>query len=530
MRDLHLNGVHEDGEHLLLRDDAGEEYRLRIDDHVRAAARREHRPALPGATRPPTLGPREVQAMIRAGADAEEAAQAAGWTVEKVHRYDGPILAEREHIAYLAGNARLRGRGSEHATTLRERVEDRLTERGVEPTAARWDSWRSEDGQWTVEVTFAAGGRPRTAAWRFNRASVAVQALDDEARWLSGDADRSPTVGRATGGAAVRARAAQGAPTGAAARVAPARPDDGADEDPPADQDAPPPVAAAGDPSDEQGLGVPHEHDETFDLAMSVRRHSRAQQRRGGRRHESREADAASPSTVPSAGPWPGDQALPLADLRYDPETMPPPPAAHADPDPAGVDGRPEPAAAAAAQSPAARPGAGKAPRKAPRAPRTPKARRARQTPAQPPAPPEAGKPAPVRDQGDPGLRAGGSPHPAPPNAAPPNAAPPPPAPPNPARPASARTPTPDRDTAHRDAPDRGAPAPDAPAHQPASPSKPTSVPAAPAPGTAFGQITPAEDDQPPAPPRARKAAKGRGGRASVPSWDDIMFGTRGPR
>ena len=41
MRDLRLIGVHDDGEHLLVTDDSGEEYRLRIDEPLRAAARRD---------------------------------------------------------------------------------------------------------------------------------------------------------------------------------------------------------------------------------------------------------------------------------------------------------------------------------------------------------------------------------------------------------------------------------------------------------------------------------------------------------
>ena len=45
MRDLRLIGVHDDGEHLVVTDDAGEEYRLRIDEPLRAAARRD-RPRL----------------------------------------------------------------------------------------------------------------------------------------------------------------------------------------------------------------------------------------------------------------------------------------------------------------------------------------------------------------------------------------------------------------------------------------------------------------------------------------------------
>jgi len=48
---------------------------------------------------------------------------------------------------------------------------------------------------------------------------------------------------------------------------------------------------------------------------------------------------------VPGAGDHAPDQALPLEDLAYDPETMPPPPTAHSHPDPSGVDGRPEPEA-----------------------------------------------------------------------------------------------------------------------------------------------------------------------------------------
>ena len=76
-----------------------QQFRLPIDDALRSVLRREYvdhsSPAEP-------LRPTEVQAMIRAGASAAEAAQRAGWPVEKVHRYEGPILAEREHIAQLA--------------------------------------------------------------------------------------------------------------------------------------------------------------------------------------------------------------------------------------------------------------------------------------------------------------------------------------------------------------------------------------------------------------------------------------------
>lgn len=190
MPDLHLIGVHEDGRHLLLAGRGGEEYQLPIDDALRAVLRREH-----AQLRPPTepMRPTEVQAMIRAGASAEEAAERAGWTVEKVHRYEGPILAERAHIARLAGDAHVPSH-SGSTVSLAERVEERLEQRGVEAGETQWDSWRSEDGQWTVELAFPAGGRRRVASWHFSRSSMSVSAVDDEARWLSGDDPQSSGV------------------------------------------------------------------------------------------------------------------------------------------------------------------------------------------------------------------------------------------------------------------------------------------------------------------------------------------------
>ena len=112
MEDLRLVGVQEDGEHLLLSGPDGEHYRLVLDDALRAAARRD-RPGL-GQLQIQMEGgmrPREVQSLIRAGASAEEVAERAGWTVEKVRRYEVPIIAERVHMAEQARLVRVRSRG-----------------------------------------------------------------------------------------------------------------------------------------------------------------------------------------------------------------------------------------------------------------------------------------------------------------------------------------------------------------------------------------------------------------------------------
>ena len=190
MRDLQLIGVHEDGEHLLLcgADDA--RFRIPVDESLRAAIRRDR----PHLGQVPVgdgggLRPRDVQALIRAGASSDEVANRAGWSIEKVHRYEGPILAEREHVAGRAQKVRLRTRSGASsgvdAPTLSARVAERLKERGVEATDASWDSWRAEGGPWTVVLTFAAGGRQRQASWSFDLANQTILAVDDEARWLS---------------------------------------------------------------------------------------------------------------------------------------------------------------------------------------------------------------------------------------------------------------------------------------------------------------------------------------------------------
>ena len=198
MQDLRLIGVQEDGEHLLLSGPDGEHYRLVLDDALRAAARRD-RPRL-GQLQIEMEGgmrPREVQSLIRAGATAEEVAERAGWTVEKVRRYEVPIIAERVHIADQARLVRVRTRGGSGgsagssgsvAPTLQGRVAQRMRERGVDPDRNVWDAWRAvEERHWTVVLTFAAGGRQRQAVWTYDPVLRTVEPAEDEARWLSAD-------------------------------------------------------------------------------------------------------------------------------------------------------------------------------------------------------------------------------------------------------------------------------------------------------------------------------------------------------
>lgn len=204
MHDLQLVGVHEDGEHLLVRDADGRRFRLRIDEPLRAAVRRDRarlgqlQIEMEGGVRP-----RDIQARIRAGETAEDVAASAGLPLEHVRRYEGPVLAEREHVTDLA--RRIPARQVPHRPAFGDLVAQRLTARGVVAAEATWDAWRRQGSTWTVQLAFRAGTRDRVAQWSYDVSRSHLEPTDDESRWLSAEAaDPGPVPGRRL--AAVRER------------------------------------------------------------------------------------------------------------------------------------------------------------------------------------------------------------------------------------------------------------------------------------------------------------------------------------
>lgn len=184
MHDLRLVGVHDDGEHLVLTGTDGQRFRLPVDETLRAAVRRDR--ARLGQLQIEIEGrvrPRDIQARIRAGETAQEIAESAGLPIEHVRRYEGPVLAEREHVASLA--RRLPTRQVASRPPFGELVTERLTARGVDAGAATWDAWRREGSTWTVQLSFRAGSKDRVAQWAYDVQRSHLEPLDDEARWLS---------------------------------------------------------------------------------------------------------------------------------------------------------------------------------------------------------------------------------------------------------------------------------------------------------------------------------------------------------
>jgi hypothetical protein len=200
MPELRVIAVNEDGTHLVLKSSEGQKYTLPIDERLRAAIRGD-RPRL-GQIQievDSQLRPRDIQARIRAGMTAEEVAKIAGISVERVRRFEGPVLAERAYIAERAQKAQVRRRSDEpgpagpgQGQILGEIVAEHLKRRGVEQDAVQWDSWRRDDGRWEVILSFEAGTRTVTARWGFDPPRRVVVPDDDEARSLSSEEPDRP--------------------------------------------------------------------------------------------------------------------------------------------------------------------------------------------------------------------------------------------------------------------------------------------------------------------------------------------------
>ncbi|NYE75492.1 hypothetical protein BKA15_006821 [Microlunatus parietis] len=145
------------------------------------------------------LSPRDIQARIRSGATLEEVARVSGMPADRVERFAGPVLLEREHMAgqAMASSVRRRGETSGHRN-LRLAVTERLADRGIDPDTVAWDARRLDDGRWAVTAEYKSGESVRTAEFHFDPRGRYSLAGNDEARWVLGEATpaKGPQPGR----------------------------------------------------------------------------------------------------------------------------------------------------------------------------------------------------------------------------------------------------------------------------------------------------------------------------------------------
>jgi hypothetical protein len=186
MQELRLVAVSEDGSYaVLVVPGRSGRFALPIDERLRTVARGQFtRLAQYEIEVESPLRPKEIQDRIRAGETAEEIADAAGLPIDRIRRFEGPVLAEREFRAKEAQHATVRSRESGPGPRLGEIVVERLAEAGANPDEVDWDSRKRQDGNWQVQLAYTVAGRMYMAEWVYDPRSKHVTPDDDEAMRL----------------------------------------------------------------------------------------------------------------------------------------------------------------------------------------------------------------------------------------------------------------------------------------------------------------------------------------------------------
>ncbi|MFN8167306.1 MAG: septation protein SepH [Candidatus Nanopelagicales bacterium] len=189
MRELAFVGLSDDGTSLVLSGPDGSRYTVPCDDRLESAMRRDRTRlgqmeiALDGTT------PKDIQQRVRFGQTPEEIAESSGIPLERVLRFAGPVVAERQHVATQAREVELRDGGT--SRTLEATVLDALALGGGDPELVEWDAWRRDDGRWSLlaswEPVDAVALGATAALWVFDPAGRTVLADDPASAWLLGE-------------------------------------------------------------------------------------------------------------------------------------------------------------------------------------------------------------------------------------------------------------------------------------------------------------------------------------------------------
>ncbi|MGN6125725.1 MAG: septation protein SepH [Humibacter sp.] len=181
MQDLKVIGV-ENGA-LLAVNDSGERFRIAIDEMLQSRLRQ----LKPEPVNGPKVSPREIQAHIRSGLSAEEVAELTGAAIGYVERFEGPIIAEREHIVASALSVPVRTGADidplSDGDTFGSVIRERLSALGA--NSERWTSWKEPEGGWVVKLTFASDEVDHDARWSFEPRKLALAPSNADAHTLS---------------------------------------------------------------------------------------------------------------------------------------------------------------------------------------------------------------------------------------------------------------------------------------------------------------------------------------------------------
>lgn len=182
MEQLKVIGTEDDK--LILATESGERFSLDVDDVLRGELRKARRER-DGEAQTPRPSPREIQAHIRSGLSAREVAELLGARVEDVVRFEGPVLAEREHVVGQALAVPVLVGGDfegDGQATFGSAVRAKLAEAGA--IGERWTSWKEQTG-WTVKLEFTSNDIGHDARWGFDPRRSTLSPLNADAIQLS---------------------------------------------------------------------------------------------------------------------------------------------------------------------------------------------------------------------------------------------------------------------------------------------------------------------------------------------------------
>jgi len=184
--ELRLDGRTDDGLYLSLRDQEGEQYSVRISDTLRATVNQQRLNSVPD-NEEPSISIKEIQRLLRTGQTSEQISREYNVSIEKIERFAGPILSERIYIIDQAQEIVVRKEIDRDPVTLIQTITSRLAPRGIDASTLSWDTWRLENGTWTVELHYPQTGGVGVAQWSFDPLLRSLTSMDENARWMMGD-------------------------------------------------------------------------------------------------------------------------------------------------------------------------------------------------------------------------------------------------------------------------------------------------------------------------------------------------------
>lgn len=195
MQDLTISGV-ENGALVAVSDD-GERFRIVVDESLHARIRQATQSI---QSEPHKVAPREVQAYIRGGMSAHEVAAVTGASLDYIQRFEGPIIAEREHISAMALGVPVRhtagidplGEDSTFGTVIHERLVL------LHATDHHWASWKDPDAGWIIKLEFTLDEIEHDARWSYDPRKNQLAPTNSEAITLSqaGEMPGAPLIPR----------------------------------------------------------------------------------------------------------------------------------------------------------------------------------------------------------------------------------------------------------------------------------------------------------------------------------------------